>query len=76
MIRDYNYTMRKLNPFRDKDKKEQVIELYRTGLNLRQIGELVNRSHEWVRSVIKDYPQEELLTSDDLSTGKEKSNML
>ena len=52
--------MPKISPFKDKDKKKRVVELYKVGLNLREIGEKLDRSHEWVRRVIKSYPQADL----------------
>lgn len=31
---------------------EKAIRLYQSGLNLREVGAAVNRSHEWVRKVV------------------------
>ena len=52
--------MPKISPFKDKEKRERAVKLYREGLTLREIGKILNRSHEWVRQVIKSYPQDRL----------------
>ena len=46
--------MPKISPYKDKSKKERALKLYKEGLSLRDIGQLVGRSHEWVRKVVGD----------------------
>jgi len=34
--------------------KKKAIQLYRQGYTLRQVGQLVGRSHQWVALVLKE----------------------
>jgi len=56
--------MPKINPNKDKEKKKRAVKLYQEGLTLREVGKLINRSYEWVRQVIKSYPQDDLLDNE------------
>ena len=35
-------------------RKKKAVAMYEQGLTLREIGKIVERSHEWVRTAIKD----------------------
>ena len=34
--------------------KSKAIKLYRQGYTLREVGKIVNKSHEWVRKAVKE----------------------
>lgn len=35
-------------------EKQRALILYKTGLPLRKVGKLINRSHEWVRLAVNE----------------------
>jgi transposase len=36
------------------DKKKQAVKLYKQGLTTRQVGKLLNRSHNWVAMALHE----------------------
>ena len=47
--------MPKISKYKDRILKEKVIKLYKKGLNTREIGRAVERSHTWAWQVIHTY---------------------
>lgn len=52
--------MYRLTPIKAKQREEDVkkaILLYQEGLTYREIKQVIHRSHEWIRQVVKNNPQ-------------------
>lgn len=36
------------------EQKHQALTLYKTGLSLRKVGKIINRSHQWVKLAVDE----------------------
>ncbi len=53
----------KLSKYRQaiiQEQKDKAVKLYKQGLTLRQIGEIIGKSHSWVANSIKFSPEKTL----------------